>query len=109
MFCRCPVFSNYIYGSTNFYIKDAPEMLVAPSSTTVIEGNNVGLFCNATGNPQPNITWIKAGYNISLSSSETLRLENLTRMDDALGYKCKFMNYLGFVEASAVVTVHCKY
>ena len=82
--------------------------MVAPSNRTVIEGNSAVLFCNATGSPAPNVIWTKTGSNVTLSSSEMLRLVNLTRADCGSEYKCKFMNNLGSVEASAVVTVHCK-
>ena len=92
-----------------FSIVDAPEILVTPSNTTIIEGNIAVLFCNATGSPKPNVTWTKAGENQTLSSSEMLQLRNLRGVDCGTEYKCTFMNYLGSVEASAVVTVHCKY
>ena len=82
--------------------------MTAPSTKTVIEGNSAVLFCNATGSPQSNVTWTKTGSNVTLSTSEMLRLVNLTRVDNGAEYKCKFMNNLGSVEASAVVTVHCK-
>ena len=92
-----------------FETKDAPQEAVTPSSTTIIEGNDVILFCNATGNPEPNVTWTRAGDNITLSASEILRLKNLTRLDNGAVYKCSLMNYIGSAEASAVITVYCKF
>ena len=91
-----------------FSLEVVPEILDAPSSTSTIETNNATLLCRATGSPQPNITWTKAGENRTLSTSETLHLDNLTRMDNGAEYKCIAMNSLGSAEASAVVTVHCK-
>ena len=44
-----------------------------------------------------------------MSHSEALVLANLTRLDNETEYECKAMNYLGFVEASTSVTIHCKY
>jgi len=91
------------------FLKVAPEILQAPFNTTVIESNNASLLCQATGNPQPNITWIKVRDNQTLSTSETLHLENLTREDDGAEYKCIAVNSIGSAEVSAVITVHCKY
>ena len=91
------------------YLEDVPEIVRSPSTTSVIEGDNTILLCQATGNPQPNLTWTKAGGNKTLSRSERLVLVNLTRADDGTEFKCKVMNYLGFAEASALVTIHCKY
>ena len=79
-----------------------------PSTSPIVEGGNTTLVCQASGNPQPNITWTKRGSNKTLSYSDELSLSNLTRFDDKTEYKCKAMNYLGFVEASASVTIHCK-
>jgi len=92
--------------TANVTVNYAPEIVVAPSNKTVIEGNSAVLFCNATGSPAPNVIWTKTGSNVTLSSSEMLRLVNLTRVHCGSEYKCKFMNNLGSVEASAVVTVH---
>lgn len=49
------------------------------------------------------------GDNKTLSTSETLDLENLTREDDGTEYKCIAVNSIGFAKASAVVSIHCKY
>ena len=55
------------------------------------------------------LTWTKRRSNKTLSYSDELFLYNLTRFDDKTEYKCKVMNYLGFVEASASVTIYCKW
>ena len=91
------------------FLVDPPEIATAPLSQQIVEGNVVTLFCNATGNPQPNITWTKRGNNIVLSSSETLILTNLTKGDNEAVYKCKVQNNLGSDEATAVITVLCEY
>ena len=96
--------NSYIY----FPLQVGPEILKAPSSTSVVESNNATLLCRATGSPHPNITWTKAGDNRTLSSSEVLHLENLTRVDDGTEYRCLAINSIGSAEASAVVTIHCK-
>ena len=92
-----------------FYFKDLPEIARYPSTSPIIEGGNTTLVCQASGNPQPNITWTKRWSNKTLSYSDGLFLSNVTRFDDKTEYECKAMNYLGFVEASVSVTIHCKW
>ena len=85
-----------------------PAIDSAPSGYQVIEGNGAILFCNTTGNPQPNITWTKQGNNSKLSTSETLNLTKLMREDDGSVYKCTVTNEYGSAEAITTVTVFCK-
>ena len=86
-----------------------PAIDSAPSAYQVIEGNGASLFCNATGNPQPNITWTKQGNNSKLSTTETLNLTKLMREDDGSVYKCTVMNEVGSTEATTTVTVFCEF
>lgn len=60
----------------------------APSAYQVKEGNELILFCNATGNPKPDITWTKRGKSCELPTSETLTLTELTREKDQSIYEC---------------------
>ena len=87
---------------------DPPGIVSAPLSQQVVEGNGVILFCNATGNPQPNITWTKDGNNSVLSTSESLNLTRLTSEDNGAVYKCKVENVIGSTEGNARITVLCK-
>ena len=84
-------------------------IVTTPLPQPIVEGSGVILFCNVTGNPQPTITWTIEGSNIVLSSSETLTLTNLMRGDNGAVYKCKGQNTVGSAEASATITVLCKY
>ena len=53
--------------------------IVQPGNTAVTEGENVTLFCNASGNPMPNITWTRVGGEKSYG--ETLSLPHITRSE----------------------------
>ncbi|XP_068686462.1 hemicentin-1-like isoform X2 [Montipora foliosa] len=86
-------------------VQYSPEILTAPSAEVVVEGGSLRLFCNATGNPQPIITWKKQDNMTILSVSNTLRLTGLTRKDDGSVFSCKAQNDLGSTEANATLTV----
>ena len=86
-----------------------PVIVTAPSDHEVLEGSNLTLLCNATGNPQPDITWAKEGYSSVLSTSETLYLTNLRREDNGAVYSCIANNSLGFDTLNASITVLCEY
>ena len=79
-----------------------------PSSKVVVEGENVTLRCNATGNPAPNITWTKDGSPTVLYQGETYSIVNIQRQA-AGDYTCTAWNGVGEkTNATATVTVHCK-
>ena len=101
----------HMYGMfhSNFVsVLDPPKIVSAPSAQQVVEGFGVILFCNATGNPQPNITWTKHGNNSVLSTSDTLNLTRLMRGDNGAVYKCKMENVVGSAETNTRITVLCK-
>ena len=73
-----------------------------------MEGSSITLFCNATGNPPPKITWTKGGNNTVLNAGESFSVSNITRQQ-AGDYTCKVRNGIGSEDSAAVsVTVHCK-
>ena len=82
--------------------------MVKPLSQDIIEGNDVRLLCNASGNPQPKITWTRQGNSDILSSSKTLLLRNVVSEDDGSVYMCRVKNYLGSKQASVTVTMQCE-
>lgn len=99
-------------GDIPYCFADQPKILSAPSSQQVVEGNGAILFCNATGYPEPNITWTKQKNETVLSTLEVLNLTSPMREDNGAVYTCKnciVQNYLGTVKASAMVTVFCEY
>ena len=73
------------------------------------------LSCNATGNPEPTITWTKNGTLISNNSrisspqEKQLTITNVNRTDSG-EYRCVASNSLGNdTSSAATVNVLCKY
>ena len=77
--------------------------------TLANEADDVKLFCNATGNPRPNITWnFLNGSNSRTIQSETLVLSNVTR-NQAGTYKCTADNGIMVPSVANVqVEINCK-
>lgn len=75
------------------------------------------LFCNATGNPVPTISWIINGFSLDTNNSSRMNLsyegkqltiKNVRRTDSAL-YRCVAENSLGNVTShNTTLEVHCK-
>ena len=96
------------------FFLDAPSVDVYPTSSTVVEGNNITLSCNASGKPEPSVSWTRVGQSgQSLSQSSTLTITNVSRTGtphDLIQYQCEASNGVGNRAAAIVnVTVHCKY
>ena len=87
-------------------------MSVSPSDTTVVQGENVALSCQATGVPQPLITWQKkdGGQLPGKRSlvSGVLRMYGVRKKDEGV-YVCTASNILGFKQAEALLTVNGEY
>lgn len=108
-----------------------PVILMAPESTTVVEGGAVTLYCNASGQPLPVIRWHNAAGPIatdpalvplpqpsaargpgdapphlvmSRPGSSTLHIQTAL-VAHAGTYYCEASNRLGSVRAQAVLTV----
>ena len=84
-------------------------MIESSGNLVVLEGNNLSLQCNATGNPTPNITWTKDGSSTVLYQGETYSIVDIQRQA-AGDYKCTAWNGLGEqTNATTTVDVHCKF
>ena len=62
--------------------------------TSITEGSDVTIHCNATGNPPPNVTWIWQDTGDVLGSSEQLTLIAVNRTQ-AGTYQCHAWNGIG--------------
>ena len=87
---------------------DPSSIDAIPANQTVLEGRNISLHCNATGNPTPNITWTNDDSSTVLYQGETYSIVNIQRQA-AGDYTCTAWNGVGEQRnATATVTVHCK-
>ena len=100
------------------FFTDPPDIAVDSQNRTVTEGNNVSLFCNVSGNPEPSILWTKDGFlvNATMNSwisfsadKKQLTITNAKRTDNG-NYRCVANNSLGIATSdAATVDVRCKY
>ena len=82
---------------------------ISPANQVVRENSNVTLFCNATGNPTPNITWTKDDSPAILHRGETYNIDNIRRQV-AGDYTCTAWNGVGGkANATVTVSVHCEF
>ena len=89
-----------------FYFKVSPVIDTEPVSKTVTEGTMVKFFCNATGNPLPEITWIRNRETVG--QGETISFE--TSRDQSGEYWCLVENGMSpNASASANLDVQCKW
>ena len=81
---------------------------------TVREGDNLQLTSNASGRPEPNITWTKEkpgnqGETVVVQEGKVLTITNINRTD-AGDYTCTAYNGFGKPENKTVsVNVTCEY
>ena len=81
---------------------------------TVLEGNNLQLGCEASGRPEPNITWTKQepgnqGNTGVVQEGKVLTITNINRID-AVEFTCVAYNGFGKPENQTVyVNVTCEY
>ena len=82
-----------------------------PHSVTIEEGQNVMLSCQASGFPEPVITWSAPFSSRCMLANESskgwLKIENAT-LNDSDSYTCTAKNDFSEMKASAIVTVFPK-
>ena len=91
----------------------APSLLQRPVGMTVNESQTAILKCTADGNPRPRVTWSKLNSSLPdgrhvIESSGALIVKDVRPGDDGV-YSCKAENLLGQVNASAKLTVQCRW
>ena len=92
-----------------------PKVTISPfSQLPVNESNTAALFCSATGNPSPKVSWVRVdgslpNNRIKVTSDGLLQIDDV-RLEDAGKYKCMARNSLGEDEnAASFVTVQSKF
>ena len=98
-----------------FFFIDRPEIITHPKNFTIKEGLPMTLFCNATGNPPPTLSWTKDGSPINnnqgipfTGDNETLFIASINRSESG-NYRCVARNGLGNYSSNpAKVDVQCK-
>ena len=74
-----------------------------------MEGTNVTLNCFASGNPLPNVAWIRGSNNSVITNSRTLLLADIKRTESGL-FHCLAWNGVGANATTNVnVDVLCEY
>ncbi|KAM5279003.1 vascular endothelial growth factor receptor 1 isoform 2-T3 [Hipposideros larvatus] len=91
--------------------QEAPYLLRNLSDYTVAVSSSTTLDCQASGVPEPQITWFKNNHKIQQEpgiilgpGSSTLFIERVTEEDEGV-YHCRATNQKGSVESSAYLTV----
>ena len=85
-----------------------PSVKISPSEKTANETGRVDLFCNATGNPAPNLTWTVVETGNEFSRTEHLIIDSLSREHSGT-YACTASNEAGNATAKVHLDVQCKY
>ena len=87
-----------------------PYFVIQPEDVSVYVGQNVTLFCGATGFPAPVISWLKDNVSIdgfsAVGGNSSLALGFVERQATNVKYGCVARNSLGKTFSSeATVTV----
>jgi len=87
----------------------APSIVAPPMSMVVNESGTASFQCQADGNPQPKVTWLKQNSSLAadkrvVSSRGGLMITDVTSQDEGM-YTCVARNILGEITSSATLTV----
>ena len=80
---------------------------VIRSSNTVTEGDVYNLNCEVSGDPMPQVTWIKVS-NDRRSDGNILDFTNINRNDTG-DYRCEASNKCGKKIRTEPINVFCEY
>jgi len=93
------------------YLLPVPASLQSIQSShflpSVTEGDNVTVYCKASGIPPPTASWIKVGSGQRFNGSE-LMFTNINR-SGAGEYRCEASNECGNASETASIDVQCKF
>ena len=87
---------------------DSPAVeRIVNSSNSVTEGESFNMTCVTTGEPEPNVYWIK-GNNSARVNGSVLNFTNINRNDTGQ-YRCEAENICGSDSSVQSIEVFCKY
>ena len=89
----------YLIISLNCVSTVAPRVSISSNQMMAVEGQTITIACNASGQPQPKISWSKSVGSLpdrTTVSNGTLKI-NVSREDGGI-YICKGENILGTAE-----------
>ncbi|XP_078456569.1 peroxidasin homolog [Lampetra planeri] len=108
--CHASNNQDAVRASALIIVQEPPEFMVLPTNQTLVEGQTVDFLCEARGDPQPSISWTKAGYpvvsegRVSLLPPGTLRIAR-AEVRDSGRYRCQAKNAVGSRDADAMLTI----
>jgi len=89
------------------YVVVAPQVAVSPKALVASPGSNVSFQCNASGIPEPVITWAKEGMILPRRyqvANNILTVTGLVGSDEGR-YLCTATNAAGFSQKPVTLTV----
>jgi len=94
--CKLTVVGNTWAQEIRVIVLVESSILSDSGNQTIIEGSNVTLFCNASGKPDPNVTWTVENGNRGgeVSFDNPWVIENVSRNDTGT-YNCTAYNGVG--------------
>ena len=83
-----------------------PSTIHSLQNKTITEGGNLTLSCNASGTPQPVVSWVRISTGHSFDVG-VLQLTNINR-SEARDYRCEASNECGNASEASNIYVLCK-
>ncbi|ROL51167.1 Hemicentin-2 [Anabarilius grahami] len=82
----------------------APMIHASKEKVSVVEGSDITIECNSTGNPKPDVWWSFNNKNISTRRRHILNIEGATSTSAEV-YTCSAKNYIGRKDKNFVVEI----
>ena len=102
-FLKLPFFSSFL-----LFYPVHPRVFWVSSRLIAEDGQNVTIFCNASGRPQPKVTWLKAVGTFQKGRTAVVKgaltIYKVTKNDGGT-YICKAENMLGSVSVAALLVI----
>lgn len=71
------------------------------------EGENISVYCNASGVPPPTVSWRKLRINGDITNGHSLNINNISRCQGG-EYRCTASNICGTASTTVDIEVQCK-